>query len=408
MNLGISERTRSLHQKMALFIKEEIDPVESEFYEEVDVGDRWEYSARQVDILEGLKHKARAAGLWNFFLSSNKEVGGVSNVDYAHLAELTGHSSLAPEIFNCSSPDSGNMEVLELFGTEAQKKDWLEPLLDGRIRSAFAMTEPAVASSDATNIVCKAKLDNGEWVINGEKHYITGVADPRCKIIIAMVVTEDETAQRHKRQSQILVPKSTPGVELVRPMMVFGHDDAPRGRIHLRFNNVRVPEENIILGRGRGFEISQSRLGPGRIHHCMRAIGAAEQALELMCRRSLSRNAFGKPIVELGGNKEHIANCRVQLEMARLITLRAAYLMDTVGNKHAHSAISCAKLAVPTIALDIIDKAIQIHGAAGMSQDFPLARMWILHRALRFIDGPDEVHRGVIAKAELKKYQTAQ
>lgn len=404
MEFSIPERIKTVHEKMTVFIAEEVMPVEAEFYSEINVGDRWEYTSRQTEIMEGLKDKAKEQNLWNFFMASNPDLGGVSNFEYAHLAELTGHSSLAPEIFNCSSPDSGNMEVLELFGNDEQKAQWLEPLLDGRIRSAFAMTEPQVASSDATNIRCEAKLENGEWLINGEKHYITGVADPRCEIIIAMVVTEPESVGRHKRQSQILIPKNTPGVELVRPMLVFGQDDAPRGRIHLRFHDVRVPEKNIILGRGRGFEISQGRLGPGRIHHCMRAIGAAEYALELMCKRAQSRVAFGRKISELGGNRERIADSRIEINMARLLTMQAAHLMDTIGNKAARSAISEAKVAVPNIALKVIDRAIQMHGAVGMSQDFPLAQMWILQRAMRFIDGPDEVHRAVISRKELAKY----
>ena len=398
------ERIKAVHSKMISFISDEITPVETEFYSEINVGDRWEHTVRQIEILTDLKRKAKEKNLWNFFMASNPDLGGVSNFEYAYLAELTGRSSLAPEIFNCSSPDSGNMEVLELFGNDEQKAQWLKPLLDGRIRSAFAMTEPQVASSDATNIQCEAKLENDEWVINGEKHWITGIADPRCEIIIAMVVTEPESTNRHKRQSQILIPKDTPGVELVRPMLVFGHDDAPRGRMHLRFDNVRVPKKNVILGRGRGFEISQGRLGPGRIHHCMRSIGAAEYALELMCKRGQSRVAFGRKISELGGNRERIADSRIEINMARLLTMQAAYLMDTIGNKAARSAIAEAKVAVPNIALKVIDRAIQMHGAVGMSQDFPLAQMWIVQRAMRFIDGPDEVHRAVISRKELAKY----
>jgi acyl-CoA dehydrogenase len=404
LDIGLSPRAQPVYAQLKTFIAERIAPLEREYYAAV-AQDRWSYSARQLEILEGLKATAKREGLWNLFLSSNPQMGGVSNVDYAHLAELMGHSALAPEVFNCSSPDSGNIEVLERFGTPAQKSRWLQPLLDGSIRSAFAMTEPAVASSDASNIATRAELRDGCWHIDGEKHYITGAGDPRCEILIVVAVTDPEVADRHKRQSQILVPRATPGVEIVRPMTVFGHDDAPRGRMHIRFNDVRVPEENIILGRGRGFEVAQGRLGPGRIHHCMRAIGVAEKALELMCRRALGRTAFGKPLAALGGNGERIADSRIELDMARLLTLQTAHLMDTIGPKEARAAISAAKVAVPNIVAKIIDRAIQIHGAAGMSQDFPLAGMWLMQRALRFIDGPDEVHRAVIAMAELNKYR---
>ena len=404
MNLGLSPRAQVIYERLKQFIAERIDPVEQDYYAAV-AADRWCYSERQRDIMESLKAAAKHEGLWNLFLSSNPQMGGVSNVDYAHLAELMGHSALAPEVFNCSSPDSGNIEVLEKFGTDRQKQRWLQPLLDGEIRSAFAMTEPGVASSDANNVATRAELRDGHWVLDGEKHYITGAGDPRCEILIVVAVTDPDAPERHRRQSQILVPRATPGVEIVRPMTVFGHDDAPRGRMHIRFNNVRVPEENILLGRGRGFEIAQSRLGPGRIHHCMRAIGVAEKALELMCRRALARTAFGKPLSALGGNAERIADSRIELDMARLLTLQTAHRMDQHGAQAARAAISCAKVAVPNIVAKIIDRAIQIHGAAGMSQDFPLANMWLMQRALRFIDGPDEVHRAVIAKAELNKYR---
>jgi acyl-CoA dehydrogenase len=314
-----------------------------------------------------------------------------------------GRSRLASEAFNCSAPDTGNMEVLERYGSEEQKEQWLKPLLAGEIRSAFAMTEPGVASSDATNICCAAVLDGDEWVISGEKFYISGAGDARCKILITMVVT-DPNAPKHNRQSQILVPMDAEGVEVVRPMEVFGGDGAPHGHMHIKFHNVRVPESNIILGRGRGFEISQGRLGPGRIHHCMRSIGAAEKALDLMCKRAVSREAFGRPLAELGANYDIIADCRIEIEMCRLLTFKAAWLMDTIGNKAARSAISQIKVAVPNMALRVIDHAIQLHGAAGVSQDFPLAELWTSQRTLRLADGPDAVHRRVIARKELAKY----
>src|SRR5690606_31373676 len=338
-----------------------------------------------------------------FFLPKSQGGAGITNLEYAHLAEIMGRSRLASEAFNCSAPDTGNMEVLERYGTEEQKERWLKPLLEGKIRSAFAMTEPDVASSDATNISTTAVLDGDEWVINGEKFYISGAGDARCKIMSVMVLT-DPDAPKHTRHSQILVPMDTPGVKVLRPMEVFGRDDAPHGHMHIRFSNVRVPRENIILGRGRGFEISQGRLGPGRIHHCMRSIGAAERALEMMCKRALSRKAFGKPLAELGGNYDAIAESRIEIDMCRLLVLRAAYLMDTIGNKEARDAISQIKVAVPNMALRVIDRAIQIHGAAGVSQDFPLASLWTQQRTLRLADGPDEVHKRVVARTELAKY----
>jgi len=315
-----------------------------------------------------------------------------------------GRSRLASESFNCSAPDTGNMEVLERYGSEEQKQQWLQPLLAGEIRSAFAMTEPGVASSDATNIATSAVLDGEEWVISGEKFYISGAGDARCKIMICMVVT-DPGATKHNRQSQILVPMDAEGVEVVRPMQVFGRDDAPHGHMHIKFHNVRVPESNIILGRGRGFEISQGRLGPGRIHHCMRSIGAAEKALDLMCKRSVSREAFGKPLAELGGNYDIIADSRIEIEMCRMLTFKTAWLMDTIGNKAARDAISQIKVAVPNMALRVIDRAIQMHGATGVSQDTPLAALWTSQRTLRLADGPDEVHRRVIARKELARYR---
>jgi len=403
MNLGLSEEMVAIREKIRAFVEEKVEPVQAEYLAEVAVGDRWSHTERQEEIMQSLKQEARNQGLWNFFLPESQGGAGISNLEYAHLAEIMGRSRLASESFNCSAPDTGNMEVLERYGSEEQKKQWLEPLLAGEIRSAFAMTEPGVASSDATNISTSAVLDGDEWVISGEKFYISGAGDARCKIMIVMVVTDPE-APKHNRQSQILVPMDAEGVEVVRPMEVFGHDDAPHGHMHIKFHNVRVPESNIILGRGRGFEISQGRLGPGRIHHCMRSIGAAEKALDLMCQRSLSREAFGKPLAELGGNYDVIADSRIEIEMCRLLVYRAAWLMDTIGNKAARDAISQIKVAVPNMALRVIDRAIQMHGAAGVSQDFPLAALWTSQRTLRLADGPDEVHRRVIARKELAKY----
>ena len=403
MDLGLSEKLLEVRDKIEDFVFKKVEPVESEYQAEVSVGDRWSHTERQEEILGSLKEEARKQGLWNFFLPESQGGAGISNLEYAHLAEIMGRSRLASESFNCSAPDTGNMEVLERYGSEEHKKLWLEPLLAGEIRSAFAMTEPSVASSDATNISTRAVLDGDEWVISGEKFYISGAGDARCKIMIVMVVTAPD-APKHTRQSQILVPMETEGVEVVRPMTVFGKDDAPHGHMHIKFHNVRVPESNIILGRGRGFEISQGRLGPGRIHHCMRSIGAAEKALDLMCQRAVSREAFGKPLAELGGNYDVIADSRIEIEMCRLLTLKAAWLMDTIGNKAARDAISQIKVAVPNMALKVIDKAIQMHGAAGVSQDFPLAALWTSQRTLRLADGPDEVHRRVIARKELAKY----
>ena len=404
MDLGLSEKLLGVRDKIEDFVFNKVEPVESEYHAEVSVGDRWSHTKRQEEILGDLKEEARKQGLWNFFLPESQGGAGISNLEYAHLAEIMGRSRLASESFNCSAPDTGNMEVLERYGSEEHKKQWLEPLLAGEIRSAFAMTEPSVASSDATNISTRAVLDGDEWVISGEKFYISGAGDSRCKIMIVMVVT-DPDAPKHTRQSQILVPMETEGVEVVRPMTVFGKDDAPHGHMHIKFHNVRVPESNIILGRGRGFEISQGRLGPGRIHHCMRSIGAAEKALDLMCQRAVSREAFGKPLAELGGNYDVIADSRIEIEMCRLLTLKAAWLMDTIGNKAARDAISQIKVAVPNMALRVIDRAIQMHGAAGVSQDFPLAALWTSQRTLRLADGPDEVHRRVIARKELAKYK---
>ena len=403
MNLGVSKRVKPLLDAVRAFVNEKVVPVDEEFLSEVDKGDRWSLTDRQAEILDGLKSAARKQGLWNFWLTDSERGYGLSTVEYAYLAEETGRAHLAAEVFNCSAPDTGNMEVLERYGTDEQKQQWLEPLLNGEIRSAYAMTEPGVASSDATNIATTAVLNNGEWVINGEKTYISGAGDERCKLIICMVKTNPDN-DRHKQHSQILIPMDTPGVEVVRAMKVFAIDDAPHGHMHLKFTDVRVPEDNIVLGPGRGFEIAQGRLGPGRIHHCMRAIGMAERALDLMCRRSVSRIAFGKPLAELGGNYDTIANARMNIDMARLLTLQTAHVIDTGGVRDARVWISKIKAVVPIITLGIIDDAIQLHGAAGLSQDFPLAAMYMAARTLRLADGPDEVHRMVVARDVLRPY----
>jgi acyl-CoA dehydrogenase len=403
MNLGMSDRVRPLVEAVRKFITEEVKPVDHEFLAEVDQGDRWTLTDRQREIIETLKTSAREKGLWNFWLTDSDRGYGLNTVEYAYLAEETGRAHLAAEAFNCSAPDTGNMEVLERYGSDAQKKTWLAPLLNGEIRSAFAMTEPDVASSDATNISTTAVLENGEWVINGEKSYISGAGDERCKILIVMAVTDPDNA-RHQQHSQILVPMDTPGVKILRGLQVFSMDDAPHGHMHMTFTDVRVPEENIILGRGRGFEISQGRLGPGRVHHCMRAIGSAEKALELMCRRAISRTAFGRPLAKLGGNYDVIANARMDIDMARLLTLQTAWVIDNKGMEEAHWWISKIKAVVPNVALDVIDDAIQMHGAFGLSQDFPLASMYMATRTLRLADGPDEVHRMVVARGELRPY----
>jgi acyl-CoA dehydrogenase len=406
MNIGVTDRLRPLLEAVKTFINEQVLPVEEEYLREVGNGDRWSLNDRQVEILEGLKSSAREQGLWNFWLTDSNRGSGLSTVEYAYIAEETGRSHLAAESFNCSAPDTGNMEVLERYGTDEQKQQWLEPLLNAEIRSAYAMSEPDVASSDATNISTSAVLENGEWVINGEKTYISGAGDARCKILIVMVKSNPEN-KRHQQHSQILVPMDAPGVEVVRPMNVFGDDDAPHGHMHLRFTDVRVPEANIILGPGRGFEIAQGRLGPGRIHHCMRAIGMAERALQLMCERSVSRIAFGRPLAKLGGNYDKIANARMNIEMARLLTLQAANIIDSGDAQKAHIWISKIKAVAPNVALEVIDDAIQIHGAAGISQDFPLSSMYKAARTLRFADGPDEVHRMVVARNELRPYVKA-
>jgi acyl-CoA dehydrogenase len=404
-DLSMSEKAVPLYEAVVKFISTEVQPITEEFFR-LGEGreDRWSYAPGQLELLDAVKAKAKAQGLWNFFLPDADTGEGLSNLDYAYIAAELGKNPLASECLNCSAPDTGNMEVLERVGTPEQKATWLEPLLNGEIRSAYAMTEPDVASSDAKNIRCSAVLDGDEWVINGAKFYISGAGDPRCKVMIVMV-RSDPDAPPHRQQSQILVPIDAPGVEILGPMHVFGHDEAPHGHMHLRFDNVRVPKENVLLGPGRGFEISQVRLGPGRIHHCMRSIGAAERALELMVKRGLSREAFGRPLARLGGNTETIARARIEIEAMRLMVLRAAKAMDVLGNAEARVWVSAVKAMVPERVCKIIDDAIQIHGAAGVSQWFPLAGMYAGQRTLRLADGPDEVHYMVVGRAELAAHE---
>ncbi|HJO79313.1 MAG: acyl-CoA dehydrogenase family protein [Acidimicrobiales bacterium] len=404
MNLAMSEAARPLYDAVVNFIATEVEPVTREYH---DLGatreERWDYHPGQIDIIETLKMKAREKGLWNFFLPDAQTGEGLSNLDYAYIAAELGKNPIASEILNCSAPDTGNMEVLERVGTPEQKKQWLEPLLNGEMRSAYAMTEPDLASSDAKNIACSAVRDGDEWVINGTKYYISGAGDPRCKIMITMVQT-DPDGPPHRRQSQILVPTDAPGLTIDHPMHVFGDDDAPHGHMHLTFDDCRVPYDNLLLGEGRGFEISQLRLGPGRIHHCMRSIGAAERAVELMARRGLYREAFGKPIARLGKNMEVLSRARIDIESMRLMVLRAARAMDTMGTAEARVWISAVKAMVPEKVCHIIDEAIQIHGATGVSQWTPLASMYTAQRTLRLADGPDEVHHFVVGRFELGRY----
>jgi acyl-CoA dehydrogenase len=383
------------------FIDEEIAHNENLYHEQSkDASGKW----LVPPIMEEMKAKAKAAGLWNLFLPESENGAGLTNYEYAHLAEAMGAYGISSEVFNCSAPDTGNMEVLERYGNDEHKEKYLKPLLNGEIRSAFGMTEPGVASSDATNIASSAVLDGDEYVINGEKWWTSGAGDPRCEIIIFMCVTNPDN-HRHQRQSQILVPMNAEGIEIKKMMHVFGYDDAPHGHAHIKFTNVRVPKENLLLGEGRGFEIAQGRLGPGRIHHCMRAIGLAERALKMMCEKGMERVAFGKPIIQLGGNMDIIANSRIEIDQARLLTLRAAHMMDTVGNKVAASEIAQIKVVAPNVCCDVIDRAIQIHGGAGVSQVYPLANMYAHMRTLRLADGPDEVHRRAVARQELGKYK---
>jgi len=403
MDFTTSSTAQDYLRRLGAFMQEQVLPAEGEYYREVKNVADWR-TWKQPSIMEDLKAKAKAAGLWNLFLPDKRYGWGLTNLDYAPLAEMMGRCSIAPEVFNCNAPDTGNMEVLVQYGSQVQKERWLEPLLAGEIRSAFCMTEPGVASSDATNMQATAVIEGDQVVLNGCKWWSSGIGHPHCRLLIFMGLT-DPKAERYRQHSMVLVPLDTPGVKIVRMVPVFGGYDAPFGHGEVNFSNVRVPIDNIIAGPGRGFEIAQGRLGPGRIHHCMRTLGAAERALELLCRRSLDRVAFGKRLAELGGNVDVIANARIMIEQARLLTLKAAWMIDQVGAKGAKSEISQIKVVVPNIALTIIDQAIQMHGGAGVSDDFPLTELFASIRTLRIADGPDEVHRALIAKLELKRYK---
>ncbi len=406
MDLGVTDKVKPLIDKVRQMVSDDIEPLDQEFHEEVGKhpsGSRWQFTERQMEILTHLKSLAKERGLWNFWLTDSEKGYGLSTVEYAYLAEEMGKVGIAAEVFNCSAPDTGNMEVIERYGNENHKKKWLAKLLEGEIRSAYLMTEPDVASSDATNISLEAKKDGDYWVLNGQKWWSSGVGDPRCKVFIVMALTDPDAA-KHSRHSMFFVDADSEGFEVLRYMNVFGADDAPHGHGHCKFTNVKVPAENLILGEGRGFEVSQGRLGPGRIHHCMRAIGQAEKALELMIRRSKTRTAFGKELTELGANYDIIANCRMEIEQSRLLCLKAAWMMDTAGVKAAQPWISQIKVVAPLMALKVIDEAIQMHGGMGISQDTPLAHMWTHVRTLRLADGPDAVHRRQVARAELRRY----
>jgi acyl-CoA dehydrogenase len=398
MRFDHSDKVVELQRRLDAFMREHVYPNEHAYHRQIAEGDRW----TPTTIVEEVKPKARAAGLWNLFLPESEYGAGLTNVEYAPLCEIMGRvPGFGSEAFNCSAPDTGNMEVLVRYGTEPQRKQWLEPLLAGRIRSCFAMTEPDVASSDATNIQSRIERSGDEYVINGRKWWTSGAGDPRCRIAIFMGKS-NPAAEKHQQQSMILVPMDSPGVTILRMLPVFGYDDAPHGHAEVTFENVRVPASNMLLGEGRGFEIAQGRLGPGRIHHCMRLIGVAERALEMMCARVQTRVAFGKPLAEQGTIRADIAESRIEIEQARLLTMRAAHLMDTVGNKAARVDLAMVKVAVPRMTLRVLDRAIQAHGAAGVSDDVPLAAMWAHSRTIRLADGPDEVHREAIAKAELR------
>ena len=403
-NLAMSPEAQPLLDAVKKHIAENVDPISDEFYTlQKEKDDPWVWHPKQLELLEGAKQKAREAGLWNFFLPSSDIGKGLNNLDYAYIAAELGKSPLSSQTLNCSAPDTGNMEVLERVGTPEQQETWLKPLLEGEIRSAYAMTEPHVASSDASNIETSAVLDGDDWVINGEKYYISGAGDPRCKIMIVMVKTSPE-AEPYRQQSQILVPMDTPGVDILGPMMVYGDPHAPHGHMHIKFTDVRVPKENVLLGEGRGFEISQLRLGPGRIHHCMRSIGQAEVALELMVKRGATRIAFKKPIIKLGKNLELVSRARIEINACRLMVLQAAKAMDILGNKEARVYVSAVKAMVPEKVCQIIDQAIQVHGATGMSHWTPLANMYANQRHLRFADGPDEVHHMVVGRNEVRHH----
>lgn len=401
MDFEYSDKVKKLQQRLTAFMDKHIYPNERVFRQQIDEGDRWQ----PVPIIEDLKEKAREAGLWNLFLAHSAYGPGLTNLEYAPLCEIMGWSPLAPEIFNCNAPDTGNMETIDRYGTESQKTQWLIPLLEGRIRSCFAMTEPDVASSDATNIQSSIVRDGDDYVINGRKWWISGAADPRCRIIIFMGKTDPQHPETYRQQSMILIPMDTPGVRVLRPLPTFGYDDAPHGHAEMIFEDVRVPAANILLREGAGFEIAQGRLGPGRIHHCMRLIGLAERALEKMCRRTLKRVTFGMAIAEQTVTLERVANSRILIDQARLLTLKAADMMDRVGNKEARKEIAMIKVAAPNMACQVLDWAIQAHGAGGVSDDFGLAYAYNVARWLRLADGPDEVHRNQIGKLELRKYR---
>jgi acyl-CoA dehydrogenase len=401
MEFEYSAKTKMYQEQLIDFMNKHIYPNEQRFKDELESGaTRWQVPP----IMEELKQKARERNLWNLFLPESGRGAGLTNLEYAPLCEIMGRSPIAPEVFNCSAPDTGNMEVLERYGTPEHKKQWLEPLLEGKIRSAFAMTEPKVASSDATNIESSITRQGDEYVINGHKWWTSGIGDPRCKILIFMGKTDPKNPDKYKQQSMILVPRDTPGIKVLRMLTVFGYDDAPHGHGEVVFDNVRVPASNMLLGEGRGFEIAQGRLGPGRIHHCMRQIGVAERALELMCKRATERVAFGKKLAENDITLERIAQSRIEIDQARLLVLHAAYMMDTVGNKAARQAIAEIKVAVPNMTLRVVERSMQLHGGGGVSQAFPLASMWAHSRTLRFADGPDEVHRRQIGRLELRKH----
>ena len=404
MQFDYSEKVQALRGRVQAFMDEHVHPNEATYDAQLGgAADRWQ----PVPIVQALKVEARKAGLWNLFLAHSKRGAGLTNLEYAPLSEIMGRVQWASEVFNCSAPDTGNMETLELYGTEEQKARWLAPLLEGEIRSAFCMTEPAVASSDATNIETRIERDGGEYVINGRKWWSSGAGDPRCAVFIVMGKSDPANMDKHRQQSMVLVPRDAPGVTIHRMLPVFGYDDAPHGHAEISFEDVRVPASSILLGEGRGFEIAQGRLGPGRIHHCMRTIGLAERALELMCRRALSRHPFGKPLAEQGVTMERIANSRIMIDQGRLLVLHAAWKMDTVGNKAARREIAEIKVAVPNMACQVIDWAVQMHGAGGVSNDFGLAKMYAGARTMRIVDGPDEVHRYQLGRLELAKYKPA-
>jgi acyl-CoA dehydrogenase len=402
VDFSYSAKVEGLRSRVQAFMAEHIYPNEETYHTQLEAAaDRWQ----PVPIIEALKPRAREAGLWNLFLAHSKHGAGLTNLEYGPLAEIMGRVQWASEVFNCSAPDTGNMETIDLYGTEAQKQQWLTPLLEGTIRSAFCMTEPEVASSDATNIQCRITREGDDYVVNGRKWWSSGIGDPRCRILIVMGKSDPHNTDKHRQQSMILVPRDAPGVRVLRMLPVFGFDDAPHGHGEVVFDNVRVPASNILLGEGRGFEIAQGRLGPGRIHHCMRTIGLAERALEAMCKRALARHAFGRKLAEQGVIIERIANARIMIEQSRLLVLHAAWKMDTVGNKAAKQDIAAIKVAVPNMACQVVDWAIQAHGGGGVTTDFGLAKMFATARTMRIVDGPDEVHRHQLGRLELAKYQ---